>query len=124
VANLNDWLIPLLTFLGTVFAGAGLKWIEGFLKKAKDKDDTATNLRNELRAELTALKAEIAATEKELDQWRARAYQMQEQLLYVRIQLEAAKRLLESNNLVLPEVPPMTATPSPLTLETKDGTVV
>jgi len=124
VANLNDWLIPLLTFLGTVFAGAGLKWIEGFLKKAKDKDDTATNLRNELRAELTALKVEISTTEKELDQWRERAYQMQEQLLYMRIQLEAAKRLLEANGMTLPEVPPMTTGPSPLTLDTKDGTVV
>lgn len=121
---MSDWLIPVLTFLGTVFAGAGLKWIEGFLKKAKDKDDTATNLRNELRAELTALKAEIQATEKELDQWRERAYHMQEQLLYVRIQLEAAKRLLESNNMTLPEVPPMTTTPSPLTLDPKDGNVV
>ena len=124
MANLNDWLIPLLTFLGTVFAGAGLKWIEGFLKKAKDKDDTATNLRNELRAELTALKVEISTTEKELDQWRERAYQMQEQLLYMRIQLEAAKRLLEANGMTLPEVPPMTTGPSPLTLDTKDGTVV
>lgn len=123
MANINDWLIPVLTFLGTVFAGAGLKWIEGFLKKAKDKDDTATNLRNELRAELTALKAEIQATEKELDQWRERAYHMQEQLLYIRIQLEAAKRLLEANGMTLPEVAPMSTTPSPLTLTGDDGKV-
>lgn len=113
MANLNDWLIPVLTFLGTVFAGAGLKWIEGFLKKAKDKDDTATNLRNELRTELTALKAEIQATEKELDSWRERAYRMQEDLLMMKVQLEAAKRILEANGMTLPEVPPMTGLTPP-----------
>ena len=114
MANMNDWLIPLLTFLGTVFAGAGLKWIEGFLKKAKDKDDTATNLRNELRGELTALKAEIQATEKELDQWRERAYKMQEQLMYIKIQLESARRILDSHGIVLPEVQPVDLKIDPL----------
>lgn len=113
MANLNDWLIPFLTFLGTVFAGAGLKWIEGFLRKAKDKDDTATNLRNELRGELTALKAEIQATERELDQWRERAYKMQEQLMYIKIQLESARRVLEAQGIELPEIPPLVQPPDP-----------
>lgn len=111
MANINDWLIPVLTFLGTVFAGAGLKWIEGWLKKAKDKDDTATNLRNELRAELTALKAEIQATEKELDDWKRNYYEIAGQLLSVKYQLEAAKRMLEEKGMTLPDVPALPSEP-------------
>ena len=106
MANVSDWLVPVLTFLGTVFAGAGLKWIEAKLKKAKDKDDTATNLRNELRAELTALKQEMQQVEKELDEWKTKYFEAYEQLLMLRVQLEQARRLLESKGEKLPEPPP------------------
>lgn len=108
MANMNDWLIPVLTFLGTVFAGAGLKWIEGWLKKAKDKDDTATNLRNELRGELTSLKAEMQAVEKELDEWKGKYYLLIEQYLAVRSQLENAKALLKNAGIDAPDVPSLT----------------
>lgn len=104
MANLNDWLVPLLTFLGTVFAGAGLKWIEGWLRKAKDKDDTATNLRNELRGELTALKAEIAANEKELDDWKKKYFEVLQELLIMRVQLQEARRMLKSHGEELPQI--------------------
>ena len=106
MANLGDWLVPVLTCIGTIFAGAGLKWIEGKLKAAKDKDDTATNLRNELRAELTALKTEMQNVEKELDEWKTKYFEAYEQLLMLRVQLEQARRLLESHGDVLPEPPP------------------
>jgi len=106
VSNLNDWLVPVLTFLGTVFAGAGLKWIEAKLKKAKDKDDTATNLRNELRAELTSLKQEMQQVEKELDEWKAKYFEAYEQLLMLRVQLEQARRMIEATGQRLPEPPP------------------
>ena len=104
MANLNDWLIPLLTFLGTVFAGAGLKWIEGWLRKAKDKDDTATNLRNELRTELTALKAEIQANEKELDDWKKKYFEVLQELLIMRVQLQEAQRLLAAHGQTIPVI--------------------
>jgi uncharacterized protein (DUF3084 family) len=106
VANINDWIVPVLTCIGTIFAGAGLKWIEAKLKKAKDKDDTATNLRNELRAELTALKQEMQQVEKELDEWKTKYFEAYEQLLMLRVQLEQARRLLESKGERLPEPPP------------------
>lgn len=106
MANISDWLVPVLTFLGTVFAGAGLKWIEAKLKKAKDKDDTATNLRNELRQELTSLKQEMQQVEKELDEWKTKYFEAYEQLLMLRVQLEQARRLLESKGEKLPEPPP------------------
>lgn len=104
MANLNDWLVPLLTFLGTVFAGAGLKWIEGWLRKAKDKDDVATNLRNELRTELTALKAEIQANEKELDDWKKKYFEVLQELLVMRVQLQEARRMLAVHGQQLPSI--------------------
>lgn len=119
MANMNDWLIPVLTFLGTVFAGAGLKWIEGWLKKAKDKDDTATNLRNELRGELTSLKAEIQQTEKELDEWKGKYYLLIEQYLSVRSQLETAKSLLNNAGIQVPEVPTLTPAQVSATMDPK-----
>ena len=106
MANISDWLVPVLTFLGTVFAGAGLKWIEGKLKKAKDKDDTATNLRNELRTELTALKKEMQDVEKELDEWKAKYFEAYEQLLLFRVQLEQARAIIEAKGGTLPDPPP------------------
>lgn len=119
MANMNDWLIPVLTFLGTIFAGAGLKWIEGWLKKAKDKDDTATNLRNELRGELTSLKSEIQQTEKELDEWKGKYYLLIEQYLSVRSQLETAKSLLNNAGIKVPEVPALTPAQVSATMEPK-----
>jgi hypothetical protein len=92
MANIHDWLIPVLTFLGTIFAGAGLKWIEGVLKKAKDKDDTATNLRNELRTDLAALKAENQSNEKEADQWRDKYYAQLENTLALAAEVESLRR--------------------------------
>ena len=101
---MGDWLIPVLTFLGTVFAGAGLKWIEGWLRKAKDKDDTATNLRNELRTELTALKVEIQANEKELDDWKKKYFEVLQELLIMRVQLQEARRMLKAHGEEVPVI--------------------
>ena len=107
VSDVNNWLVPLLTFLGTVFAGTGLKWLEGWLRKNKDKDDTATNLRNELRLELVAMKADIQKTEDELDEWKAKYYEVIERLITMKAQLEDARKILEAKGLELPQPPPL-----------------
>jgi uncharacterized protein (DUF3084 family) len=92
--DLTDYAIPIIALLGTIFGGAGLEFIKRWLGKAKEKDDTATNLRNELRTELTALKAEMAAVEKELDEWKAKYYDVVEKYLTVKIQYENLLRQL------------------------------
>lgn len=122
---MDNWLTPVLSLLGAVFAGAGLKWLEAWLKRAKDTDDTATNLRNELRGELTALKIEIQNTEKELDEWKLKYFTAVESLMLMRVQLEQAKRKLEQAGLTMPvqvdnnPADVLTDVPQAATVETK-----
>ena len=94
MGNWDQWLVPVLTVIGTIFAGSGLKWIEGMLQRAKNKDDSQAIMRKELREELTALKAEIQQTEKEVDEWKAKYYEVYGRFLMIQNQLDQAKRLL------------------------------
>lgn len=70
-----------VALLGTVFAGAGLKAVEAMLSRGQKKNDAAAQMRDELRKEGEALKAEAAklreeirTVEKELDQWKEKYY--------------------------------------------------
>lgn len=108
--SLGDYAIPIIALLGTLFGGAGLEFIKRWLGKAKEKDDTATALRNELRGELTSLKQELAAVEKELDEWKAKYYDVVEKYLTVKIQYEnllrqmsEQKKVEEPTEIVLPQ---------------------
>lgn len=64
----------LLALVGTIMGGAGLKLIESVLSRSKNRDDTATSLRTELRTEVIALRADNARLEKSLDEWRDKYY--------------------------------------------------
>ena len=101
--NLSDDALPIIALLGTIFGGAGLEFIKRWLGKAKDKDDTATALRNELRGELTSLKQELAEVEKELDDWKAKYYDVVEKYLTVKIQYENALRQLSDRQIEEPK---------------------
>lgn len=65
-----------LALAGTLFGGAGFKIIEHFLGRSKNKNDTATALRDELRKELTELRKEADELRDELDMWRAKYYSL------------------------------------------------
>ena len=97
-------LTAIISLLGAIFAGAGLKIVEHLLKKAKDKEDIASSLRTELRVELAALKKELSEAERAIDEWRDRYYDMIEKHTMVKIRLGAALRLLKENGIE----PPMT----------------
>lgn len=78
IANLSPaWL----SLIGAVIGGTGLKLIEHWLNRSKVKDDSATALRNEIRTDLKEVRAELAATEKELYEWRDRYYILLEDVL-------------------------------------------
>ncbi len=78
IANLSPaWL----ALLGALFGGTGLKVIEHWLNRSKARDDTASSLRNEIRSDLKEVRAELAATEKELYEWRDRYYILLEDVL-------------------------------------------
>jgi hypothetical protein len=102
-ADFGNYTIPIIALLGTLFGGAGLEFIKRWLGKAKERDDTATALRNELRGELTSLKKELANVEKELDEWKAKYYEVVERYLTIKIQYENALRLLAEKKIEEPK---------------------
>ena len=107
----GNYAIPIIALLGTIFGGAGLEFIKRWLGKAKEKDDTATALRNELRGELTSLKTELSNVERELDEWKAKYYEVVEKYLTVKIQYENALRLLADKKIEEPKEVTLPANP-------------
>lgn len=59
-----------IALIGTIFGGVGLKLAEHWLMQGKVKIDDATRLRDELRLEITALRAENKELEAEVDKWK------------------------------------------------------
>lgn len=76
-----------IALIGTVFGGAGLKLIENFLSRGQGKIDAATQLRDELRKESTALREEIKQVEKELDQWKEKYFILLQEFLEIKSQI-------------------------------------
>lgn len=93
-----DWSNPaVLTLLGTVFGGAGLKIVEKILSKGRDRIDDARDLRIELRSDIASLRAELVKAETELDRWRDRYYALLDEHSKVKAELDAALRRIESS---------------------------
>lgn len=72
-----------LALIGTVFGGAGFKIIEHFLGRRTKKEDFATNLRGELRGEVTSLRQDAEKLRddaddlrREIDEWRNKYYSL------------------------------------------------
>ena len=100
-SNSQDALIALF---GTIFGGAGLEIVRRVLSKSKEKEDSATVLRNELRAELTALKAEMMTVEKELDMWRQKYYELFEKYVLIKVQYDSVLKQLAAKNIIEEEI--------------------
>ena len=67
-----------LALIGALLGGSGLKVIEYWLNRSKNKDDAATTFRNELRQDVTALREELRKTEQERDSWRDKYYELRD----------------------------------------------
>lgn len=65
-----------IALIGTVFGGAGLKVVEQFLGRKKERDDAAKEIRDELRQELHDCRKEADERTDEADLWRARYYSL------------------------------------------------
>lgn len=70
--------------IGALLGGSGLKLIEWWLNRAKTKDDSAKDFRQELRTDLTEVKKELDRVENELDAWKEKYYKLLEQNLELR----------------------------------------
>jgi predicted nucleic acid-binding Zn-ribbon protein len=88
-----------LALLGAVLGGSGLKVIEAWLNRSKEKDDAASQLRNELRGEIRSLRDELKNVEDELDKWRGKYYELLDEFVRAKGDLAAAVRNLRNNTL-------------------------
>ncbi len=81
-----------LALIGAIMGGSGLKFVESWLNRSKVKDDSAAEFRNELRVEVKSLREELKSVEAELEKWRAKYYEVYEQLIAAKSELETALR--------------------------------
>jgi chromosome segregation ATPase len=72
--------------MGTIFGGAGLKIIESWLGRAKERTDQGAAIREELRKEIEGLREQLNRAdieeqrlEKMVDEWRAKYYDLRDE---------------------------------------------
>lgn len=75
--------LAIIALIGTLFGGAGLKVIEHFLNRKGDKEDHATQLRNELRTDLARYKEEVREEAQDADKWQAAYYELKAEMMIV-----------------------------------------
>jgi len=81
------WVALIAALLG----GSGLKVIEYWLNKSKVEQDSAAAFRNELRDEVKTLRDELRKAESELDQWKAKYYELMDEFLKFRSNIDRSK---------------------------------
>jgi len=88
-----------IALIGTIFGGAGFKFIEAWLNRSQKKEDIAFKMREELRSEKDSLLKEMAVykedlrnAEKQLDEWRIKYFDIYQQLIELKSQLSEALR--------------------------------
>lgn len=89
---MSDYATPIFVLAGTIFSGVGLEVVRRLLGRAKEKDDTATEFRKELRGELSTIKSELDTVERELDEWKGKYYALLQQYIEVKGELDEALR--------------------------------
>lgn len=80
----------LIALMAALFGGAGLKIIEKVLGRNKERVDIATQLRDELRTEIGALKEELRHIDENLDQWKRRYYSLLQHYNDIRVKCASA----------------------------------
>lgn len=111
-----------IAFLGAAFGGAGLKMTEHWLGRNRVKIDDASQIRDELRQEITSQREEIKALEAEVHKWREEYYALRDK--YMTLQLEMLQKVENIKNEVaaaeksaadIGQQPPKIDPPNPLT---------
>lgn len=79
----NDGFVALL---GTIFGGAGLKIIESWLGRVKERATEAASMREELRREIESLRAQLIQADGEelrleglVEEWRQKYYDLRDE---------------------------------------------
>lgn len=92
---MGDYATPLIALVGTIFGGVGLKVTERWLNRAKEKNDTAKEIRDELRTDMAAYRAEILTLKAEVDKVEAEVVSWQEKYFELRDKYSTLKALYE-----------------------------
>jgi predicted nucleic acid-binding Zn-ribbon protein len=79
-----------IALIGTVFGGVGLKLTEAWLSRSTKRDDTAHQLREELRTQVMDLRTEITRLQTEADLWQAKYYDLRDQFTTKQTELTLA----------------------------------
>lgn len=101
----SEWITAIITLVGTVFAGAGLKLLDSWLSRSSNKQKVDSELREEYRDTITdkrkdisELKVDLEAARKQIDileedvvRWRERYYEE----ITSKMELVARLRVLE-----------------------------
>lgn len=81
--------------LAAVSGGVGIKILEKLLSKRDTQFSDATQIRDELREEVTALREEVESYKKDAADWRQKYYDKVEESLAVRTELETLRAEFE-----------------------------
>lgn len=104
-----------IALIGTVMGGVGLKVAEHWLGRNKVRVDDAARLRDELRLEITAQRAEIKSLEDEVDKWKMDYYELKGLYMNLEVDLKFALQKIKdeataaetiTNQLSSPHTPP------------------
>lgn len=76
-----------LALIGALAGGTVLKIVEAWLNRGKEETDQQSDYRDELRKDIESLRAELTRTRAEVEQYRDKYYQVQEQLSIAVIKL-------------------------------------
>lgn len=87
-----------VAIVGTVFGGVGLKVIEVWLGKAKERAAEAQSMRDELRKEIADLRSQLAKADEEerrlealIEDWRSKYYDLRDEKQQVITELTILK---------------------------------
>ena len=89
-----------IALLGAVLGGAGLKAVEHWLGRNHIRIDDARQIRDELRTTITDLRAEVAALDAAVDQWRTNYYDLRDQYLTLHVRLTQLTDEVPTSHLV------------------------
>lgn len=101
-----------MTAVGALLGGSGVKLVDYFIKRPDKNFRTAERLRDELRHELIAVRADIKQIADELDEWKVKYYNLLEENVnlkqrckHLELELEVLKIKFQCHLVGQPQLP-------------------
>lgn len=78
----------ILALIGTIIGSIGLKLLENYLRRERNKVSDATQIRAELRQQIDACRREVELAEAEAEKWRGLYYDLRDEHINTKIELK------------------------------------